>query len=524
MSLIMRNIYIILTALILGIAAMAYLYFSNLMNDGNHNDHSLYTLANEAPVLFVFESDKGFYDILSRQQITTEILGKEKSSLLAALKTTLVDNDNVNSWIAGKKIIMGFLPGPNNQTDFVLAAQPDTENFNINAIKNINANVEKKGDYYQIKFGDTAQCFIALKNQSIFIASSEKAITSTLAASSNEGEFSAYVKQNNRFSKNALANVYINYNQVPLLLKNILNSTLTGELNLFNKQDSYAALSYNYGSDKLLLNGYTEIKDQKNYFHLFTTQKEQKVNIDQCFPEQTANYTLFTIENYEDWSKALKNLQKELKEDEKIEKQHQTINDRYRIRIEQTFPVYFNGQLATLQLKSGEKLGVIDIKNGDKLAQLLLDLSTEYAPEIRIFKEPNLIYNFFGEPFKKFERPFFCVIDNHFVVANYASTLQVFLNSYRNNRLLVSTENYTAFKDQISNAATIAFYLNNSNSHDIFGKNLKLPYFKQYSSKNGLKDYNAFGYQLSADNGKFMSNILLLKKQPKTTVDSLLLN
>src|SRR5690606_37687143 len=137
----------------------------------------------------------------------------------------------------------------------------------------------------------------------------------------------------------------------------------------------------------------------------------------------------------------------------------------------------------------------------------------------RIFKETNLLYNFFGEPFKKFERPFYTIIDNHFVVANYASTIQVFLNSYKNNQLLISTDSYIHYKDQTSNTATIAFYINHKNSNDIFGRNLKMPYYKQYKSKTGVKDYNAFGYQLSADNGKFMSNILLLKNQTKISLD-----
>lgn len=166
-------------------------------------------------------------------------------------------------------------------------------------------------------------------------------------------------------------------------------------------------------------------------------------------------------------------------------------------------------------------MGVIEIKNGDKLGQLLLDLSSEYAPDIRIFKEVNLLENFFGEPFKRFERPFYTIIDNHFVVANYASTIQVFLNSYKNNRLLASTDSYNHFKDQTSNSSTIVFYINNKNSNDILGRNLKLPYYKQYKSQQGLKDYNAFGYQLSADNGKFMSNILLLKNRTKIEIDSL---
>ena len=520
----MKKIYYILSILVLATIGMAYLYFSNLNKESNASENALNLVSANAPIIFTFENDKSFYDILSKQTVTNEILGTEKSNLLKVLRESIANNKHLNHFIEKEKITIGFLPGAKNGVDFILATQTKSKNFDNNALNQIKATIKKEGSLYQIKFGDTAQCYITIINQSLFLSNSKDALSLIEATKTTKNDFKEYIKQNNRFSKNTLANVYINYNQLPAILKNVLNTNLIGELSIFNKQNAYAALSYNFGSDKFLLNGYTQINDNQNYFKLFIDQKEQKINIDKFFPEQTANYVFFAIDDYTKWSEELKKHQKEKKEDTKIAKQQKDISEKYRIEIEQTFPKYFNKQLATLELKTGEKLGIIELTNGEKLGQLLLDLSSEYAPEIRIFKEPNLIYNFFGEPFKKFERPFYTIIDNHFVMANNASTIQAFLNSYNNDHLLASTENYIQFKDQTSSSATIAFYINNQNSNDIFGRNLKPAYYKQYKSEKGVKNYNAFGYQLSADNGKFMSNILLLKKQTKTTTDSLIIN
>ncbi|WP_162796028.1 hypothetical protein [Pedobacter nanyangensis] len=512
----MKKIYIILIVLVLGVTGMAYLYFSNLDKESSPSDISLNLVSANAPIIFTFENDKGFYDILGQQTVTNDILGAEKSNLLKTLRTLISNNTSLNHLIDGEKITIGFLPTSANRVDFIIATQTKAKKFDHTVLNQLNATVKQEGSAYHIKFGDTSECFISIINKSIFLSNNKKALTMLGTTKLPNNEFAEYIKQNNRFSKNTLANVYINYKQLPSLLKNILNTNLTGELNIFNKQAAYASLNYNFSSDKLLLNGYTQINDAQNYFRLFVDQKEQKVNIDQLFPEQTANYTLFSINDYAIWHKALKVWQKSKKEDEKIAEQLHNINEKYRIDIDQTFPKYFNKQFATLELKSGEKLGIVEIKNGDKLGQLLLDLGSDYAPDIRIFKETDLLYNYFGEPFKKFERPFYTIIDNHLVVANYASTIQVFLNAYKNDHLLVNTDSYNAFKDQISSATTIAFYVNHKNSHDIFGKNLKAPYYKQYKSEKGVKNYNAFGYQLSADNGKFTSNILLLKNQTKT--------
>ena len=512
----MRKIYILLIILVLGVTGMAYLYFSNLDRESSPSENSLHLVSANAPIIFTFENDKGFYDILSQQNITNDILGTEKSNLLKTLRDNIANNPKINHLIEGEKIIVGFSPTKTDQVDFIIATQTKAKKLDAAMLNQVNATVKQDGSAYHIKFGDTSECYVAIINRSIFLSNSKQALKTLSETKLPNNEFAEYIKQNNRFGKNTLASAYINYKQLPSLLKNILNTNLTGELSVFNQQNAYASLSYNFSSDKLLLNGYTEIKDNQNYFKLFVDQKEQKVNIDQLFPEQTANYVLFNINDYAAWSKAFKTWQKSKKEEEKIAEQLRNIDEKYRIDINEIFPKYFNKQLATIELKSGEKLGIVEIKNGDKLGQLLLDLGSEYAPDIRIFKEPNLLYNYFGEPFKKFERPFYTIIDNHLVVANNASTVQVFLNAYKNDHLLMNTEGYMAFKDQTSSSATIAFYVNNKNSNDIFGRNLKPTYYKQYKSEKGVKNYNAFGYQLSADNGKFTSNILLLKNQTKT--------
>ncbi|WP_343533787.1 hypothetical protein [Pedobacter sp.] len=511
----MRRIYILLIILVLGVTGMAYLYFSNLNRESSPSDVSLNLISANAPIIFTFENDKGFYDILSQQDVTNNLLGTAKSDLLKALRENVINNAKFNHLIEGEKVVVGFLPTKTEQVDFIIATQTKEKKIDALALNQINATLKEDGNAYHIKFGDSSECYVAVINRSIFLSNSKKALSVLAETKIPNNEFAEYIKQNNRFGKNTLANVYINYKQLPHLLKSILNTNLTGELSVFNQQNAYASLSYNFSSDKLLLNGYTEVKDAQNYFKLFVDQKEQKINIDQFFPEQTANYTLFNIDDYAVWDKALKAWQKGKKEDEKIAEQLRNIDEKYRIDINQIFPKYFNKQLATIELKSGEKLGIVEIKNGDKLGQLLLDLGSDYAPDVRIFKEPNLLYNYFGEPFKKFERPFYTIIDNHLVVANNASTVQVFLNAYRNDHLLMNTDDYHTFKDQTSSAATIAFYINNKNSNDIFGRNLKAPYYKQYKSEKGVKSYNAFGYQLSADNGKFTSNILLLKNQTK---------
>ncbi|WP_199118530.1 hypothetical protein [Pedobacter sp. ASV28] len=519
----MKRIYFTLSILIIGTAVMAYLYFSNLNTENNSNDHPLNIVSKNSGIVFTFENDKSFFEILNGQRILGQLLGAKKTKTLIALQQNLSINKPINQLVDGENIYIGFLPGKNNQVDFIISTQAKFEidqNRLIQLGNNKEFKIEKNGAYSKLTFPDSSFCYLITDKKTMIVSNSPDALVN-LIDNHTKNDFAAYIKQNNRFGKNTLANIYIDYNKIPKLLKSILNSNINGELNIFNRQNTYASFNYNFSSEKLLLNGYTDIQDKNNYYRLYLDQKEQKIFIDQAFPEQTANYTIFAITDKEKWNSAFKNWQQDHKEAEKIAKTLKELNEKYRIDIYQTFPKYFNKQLATFQLSSGEKFGLLALENGDKLGQLLLDLSTEYEPEIRIFKEADLLYYFFGEPFKKFERPFYTIIDNYFVIANNASSIKVFLNSYRNNKLLVNNAVYMQFKDQISSSATLSIYVNHKNSNDIFGRNLRAAYYKQYKSEDGLKSYNAFGYQLSSDNGRFLSNILLLKQQKEIKLDSL---
>lgn len=522
----MKRIYITLGILLTGVIAMAYLYFSNLNTETNANDLSLNTVASNSGIIFSFENDKSFYEILSGQDLFQHILGETKSKQLGTLKDNLLGQQEIVNALNGQKIYIGLIAGGENTVDFLIGTQL---NANINSQKLFNSlnasqtKVNKVGDIYQLTFTDSTQCFVGIKNTMIVLSNVLLPIQNALKTQKTEKQdFVNYIKNNSRFNKNTLASLYLDFNQMPLFLKSILNSNLNGELNIFNKQNSFAALSYNFSKEKLLFNGNTQVNDEHNYYKLFDHLPEQKITINTILPQKTANYTIYAISDYANWHKNLLELMTKNKEIEKVNQTITSINQKYRIDLDQILPKYFKNELVTFQLSSGEKFGAIALSNGEKIAQLLMDLSGNYAPEIKVFKEPGIAYAYFGEPFKKFERPFYTVINNYLVMANNASSIQVFLNSYENNSLLINDEDYQDFSNQLSSSATISFYVNHKNSNDIFGRNLKQPYFKQYQAKAGFKTFDAFSYQLSGDKGKFLSNLLLYKKPEKITpVDTL---
>jgi hypothetical protein len=373
---------------------------------------------------------------------------------------------------------------------------------------------------YTVNLVDGRKCYIGLAQSTWIISDVAEAVEKVSNPVNTDEAFIQYIKKNEQFTKNTLARVYLNFNKMPDFLAQITQNKLSGELKYLANQPAYAALNYNFGSDKLLLNGYTKLSNPDSYISLFLNQTEQKSSLDLILPEQTANYQLYQISKLDDWVIALNAWQNQQQQYKNKDNELKRIGEKYRIDLAETLPKYFNQQFILAQLANGENLGVIAVKNADKLAQSLLDLSSPYNTEVSVFKEKSLLSYYFGEPFEKFPRPFYAIIDKYMVVANYPSTVQNFIDNYRGNRILSNTDNYKDFRNQISDKVTLSFYINNSNSRYLMGRNLKSAFYKQYQATTGFSEYNCFAYQLSGEKDKFMTDVLLLKKNKAKTFDS----
>ncbi len=517
----MKKIIITMVVLLIAMIAMVYLYFSNLNKSTGANELSLNTVAFNTGIVFAFDHNKSFYDILSRQELFQHVLGKNKSDQLSAIRGQLLEQQEFTSFLEGQKIYIGFLNGQNDQVNYLVCTQLK-EAINLQQFlatylpKNIKTTSVK--DVVKLTFSDSASVYIGIKDKLLVLSDAnepvQKIYSSEQAKASN---FSKYINENMGVNKNSLANLYLNFDAIPPLLKNILSVSMGGELNVFNQPSAYATLNYNFSSEKILFNGSTRLGAGNSFYALFSSLPEQKILINNLLPKTTANYTVYAITDYKKWLPDLAKWLAAQKGNDQILQQEQIISSKYGLDLKQIFPNYFKNQIVTFQLASGEKFGGIALSNGEKVGQLLLDLSADYAPDVKIFREAGIPYLYFGEPFKKFEKPYYTIIDNYMVMANNASSIQVFLNSYRNNNLLINDEDYLVFNDQLS-AATLSFYINNKNSNTIFGRNLKPPFFKQYQSTSGFKKFDAFSYQITGDNGRFLSNVLLAGKRD---VDSL---
>lgn len=522
----MKKILVIIIALFTAILTLAYMYFSGLNTDRESNDSSLYAATANSSLIFSFQNDKSIFDILKGQDILQEIIGEDNFAQLQSIKDHILPAPEINRIIGKQNIYISLIPGKDKHIDLLYSTQINpgsNRNQLLISLASAKLQLDTSQKITTITLPDSMIFYLGTKDNLLLLSSSAQSISNALSSPNSNHKFVQYIKSTTRLTKNSLAEVYINFETFPQLLKSTMPGKLSGELSVLDNNHAFASLVYNFSKEKVLLTGVTQNNDPKNYYELFTSSNAQKTTITNILPENTANYTVFTIESYSNWKEKLQNWFVSKKEENKVTNVQKNISLKYHIDPNQIFPKYFKDQLITFQLSTAEKIGAINLSNGEKVDQLLLDLSGDYGDGIKLFKEDDLLYVYFGEPFKKFKRPYYIIIDNYMVFANNASTIQSFLSNYKNNHLLINKESYANSINQLPNTSSISFFIDLNNSSDIFLKNIYLPYYKHITSEKGLKNYQSFIYQLSGDNGKFQTNVLMSRKQQPLAQDSLIL-
>lgn len=524
----MKKIIIIISLLLIAIVTMAYLYFSKLNADHNTTDIGLHAATSTSSLIFSFENQKEITDILKEQPLFREILGEKRYQQLSAIKKYLLTLPMVNQEIENQFVYIAFVPGNVQEIDFMCFTQlqtPVQKQQILQSIKTSGAQIETSNKLSKLTLADSTVCYLAIKENLVVLSNSEQQVTAFLAKKTQDktDKFADYIRVGNKFNKNSLAQLYINFNTLPFLLKNIIAGNLNGELSVLSNLDAFTSLTYNYSKEKVLLTGTTVDNNPNSYYNLFSELQAKKTSIQNMLPANTSSYTIFAIDSYLSWREKLVNWQANGKADKKAAQIIEEINTKYHLNLDEILPKYFKDQLVTFQLNSAEKIGAINLTNGDKLTQLLIDLSSDYNGEIKVLKEAGILNAYFGLPFEHFKKPFYVIFDNYMVFSNNAATLQDFLNSYDNNLLLINTPNYINASNQLPASSSICFYIDHYNSTELFRKNIYPPYYKHVQSDKGLKKYDSFTYQLSGDKGKFQTNILINKQPEVLQKDSLAL-
>ena len=530
----MKTIIGITSALFIAVLSVAYLYFSNLNVKNRSNNQILSEIPSDASVIFQHQNDQSLYDIFKDYTIFDTIVGPQKKEDIHWLTNYLMSTVTLKTVMSGQKVFLSFHPSKTDSVDFLWSMQLK-DKLNEEDIRKISVSDPSN---QILTFQETEQDIFLIKNKTrnrpfyfaivkgIVRGSFNKDLLFRSLDKNSEKidpEFIKTINEGIRKDENALVNLFINYNKQGFL-QPFFRNNLSGNFEILQSFSGFSSLSLNYKNDDLIYNGLTNILDKKNnYTRLFLNQTPVKNTIKTILPYNTSNALVYGLSSYTLFHDELSGLFKDRKELDTLNKQMGKITSETGVNPDRDLQKLWGNELSTIQLSTYENLAIIKVTNGTQMQFFLEPLSSTYSETIRKINFESLFYNYWGDPLKKYAKPFYMISDNLLILSNSPGTLQRYLKDYNSEKFLLKTESFRQFDQLVGDQSNISFILHFSNSASILKNLLKRNYAENFGNdKHGIKDLYALSYQLASNKDHFFTNFYTGYKKSATTPDAVL--
>lgn len=515
----MKKLLTLLILLIIGTAVMGYFYFSKIHQVKSGNDRALSVATLNAAMVVEFTAEENFFELMSEQSLLSNFLGTNAALELEAIKTKLSKSSTSLNKILGNKLFLSFVTDQ-KQNEYVVSTQLQKQSDLGNLVKELMEKGVLKNEnnhLYTFHANDSLELFAGVKEDVFLVSPSKSVILERLNLVENtDKDFKDYIELRQSISKSKLMTIYLNLSKIDSYALNMMVGRLDGELAFLNKNNSFAEFSYNFSKDKLQLFGTTTMGKKSSYYDLFKNLNGVPFTINGLLPHNTSSYKFYGIDQTVKFQELLAKFFKEQNNSQLVEKTLKEISTKYNLDLRKLISENFNKELITFQLTTGERLGAIQFKNGDKMSQIMAELGEYSESNIGIFKDEQILYALFGDAFKRFNRPYFVIRNNTLIFAPNSSTLRDYLANYDAGKLLIKDTSYSKFRNEFPGDASLIFYFDLNASKTIVRNNLKSTYYRTFLANSGWGEFAHFAYQLTGDKGKFNSNILIDKKLPKS--------
>ncbi len=515
----MKKIIILISALCLGIIAVTWLYFKKINSSSISNEQIFNVIPNDASIIFEYKNEAYFYDIFKDFTLFDDILGKKNLTHLTALKQIFVDDASVAEAFKQSDIFFSIHPTEQYVADILIVAPIASQNINkeevlktLKAKYKISQNPEKENTIYQLAFSNKASFNFFIYKNLIVGSFEEKLVKKSIAQIEKGAENTSFnVDFSAQRNKNSIANLYLNFSKIRDFANHFSSRKNPYETYFLKSIDASASLNINYQKNAFMFSGITNPNlKTKNYFNLFLDQQPGNITLSKHLPYDVANYALYYVSDYKKFKGELKDLLIYQKEYDRLNTQILDISTKHAINLDKEIIPVFGKEFGVFQLASGDNIGIIKSTNTNRLSFLLSTISSEVSGNIRHFDDSFILYNYFGDPFKQFKRPYYTTIENHLVVANNTTALKRFVDNYKSQKLIGLTDKNIDFQQYLSNQGNIFYFVHNSNSKAIVRSFLSKPAYKSFRDDNlNWKDLYGFAIQFSADKDKFFTNLYM---------------
>lgn len=503
----MRKIILLTVFLFISAISVTAFYFSKLRLPGQNTANVINQIPADAALVFEFKNDPEFYGLFKDNTLLTSFIGQKKTSELQYLHRHLF-----SKFFNQQSIFISLHPVINLKNIDLLLSTNLAGKATVQSILKENFvkfQVEKTGSNELITadFPAIKEAFYISSKANVLAGSFNKKLLVKFLDDKNK-ENSSFKQLPNQQNKNSIADLYINYKQLPVLMNQLFKNQNNTIFRLLNGFSANASLSLNYKSDALLFNGYTQSDTSiSSYLNLFLKQDQAKNMLKNIYPQNTASAVNFAFNNSGQFFKELDQWQNTEFRQKKI--LFDQVKKETGISVQNIFRKQLGNEFAVLTTSENENLAIIQLRNGSELESYLQNFSLNPNTYLMQLKYLNLPFYLLGEPFRNFKQPYFAVMDNFLFLAESENGLKHYLNRYHQQQFQNKDGQYLSFNALQADQSNVSFFVNLQNSK-VLMKNLLRPDFaKDWQQHSGWNSYYALSLQFTASEKSFYTNFYL---------------
>lgn len=522
----MRNIILFTVLLFITAITVTGFYFSKLTFPGQTTADVLSQIPADAALVFEFKNDPEFYKLFHENKLLTSFIGQKKTNELHYLYNQFLEQAIIKSTFNNRSIYISLHPElKSNEIDMLLSVNADgitdlqklLEQIIIKTGAALEAEKIGTKTIQIITFPAIKEVFYLTENAGVLAGSFNKDLLFEFLDGRKENKVNNLAQLSNQQNKNSIADLYVNYQQFPVLFKQLFRNQNDDFFRFLNGFPATATLSLNYKKDALLFNGYTKADTSAAaYLNLFLNQQPEKNSIKTVFPNNTAFAISFACSLPAEFLKALGQWQVQKKLLSKAKALFAQIKSETGIMILPSFRGQLDKEFAIITTDRNEKLAIIKLKNGSELEPFLRNISINPDSNQNQFKYQNLPYYLLGEPLLHFKQPYFKVIDNYLFLANSQASLNQYLDNYHQQNFLSNNQQYYHFDALLAEQSNVTFFVHLPNADPILNNFLQSKFAKLFDEKtSGWKNFYAAALQYTASDHQFYTNFYLQEKENK---------
>ncbi len=341
--------------------------------------------------------------------------------------------------------------------------------------------------------------------------------------------------------KNALANVFLNFEMLPKAIVSILNGKYVKSASEITRIANWAEMDISIKESEILLNGFVwaDVYDGK-YLSIFSEQKPQETKIISILPSNTFTFVQLGIENMSNFLEEFNGYLQQNTENKVYDRYFSRINSKYKISLKQSISSIIDNEIALVFTTGNSSYktpyAVIEVLSKEVArTQTNIILQTcakrdstykNHEPLLEnangntyeIYKNPfkNLPQMMFGNIFAQAGSEWFTYVENYMVFAKNVDEIKEFVHYYEAQKTLINDKEFNSFFAKLSASSTMFFYADIKKMLHILTEYTKHSVSKTIDKFNPkLRNFKTLGYQFHAENN-LIYNTMIVTYEPAT--------